>query len=142
MAYQLHLTTNWSFDEMAPFGEDMTKAMAKLAARFPDDIDLMELSRQIADGQTQLWLILDEKKQFIAFLTSQMEITPTGKKRLLLMDLAGRGGVDLCDLLETIEDWARAQGAVAICPLGRPGWDRALKKQGYKKLIIRYGKEL
>jgi len=142
MSYQIHLTQEWSPEQIAPFGADLTKAMVKLAARFPDDVDLAALSGQIARGETQLWLILDEKQKFAAFLTTQIETTPTAKKRLLLLELAGRGGVPLCDLLGDIERWARAQGVVEICPLGRAGWSRALKKHGYKPLIIRYGKEL
>jgi len=142
MHYQIYLTQGWTNEQMAPFGEDITKAMVKLAARFPDDIDLADLSRQIGSGESQLWLILDEAGKFAAFLTTQMEETPTAKKRLLLLALAGRGGVMLGNLMGEVERWARAQGAVAICPIGRPGWSRALKKQGYKPLIIRYGKEL
>jgi len=142
MNYQIHLTQDWLPEQMAPYGADLTRAMVKLAARFPDDIDLVALSGQIARGETQLWLILDEEQKFVAFLTSQIEITPTAKKRLLLLELAGRGGVSLCDLLGEIENWARRQGVVEICPLGRVGWGKTLKKHGYKPLIIRYGKEL
>jgi len=140
--YQIHLTQDWLPEQIAPFGADIAKAMAKLAARFPDEIDPVVLTRQIINGEIQLWLILDERQEFVAFLTTQIEITPKGKKRLLLLELAGRGGIHLCDLLGRIEDWARAQGVVAICPLGRMGWSKALKKHGYKPLIVRYGKEL
>jgi len=142
MTYDIHLTQDWPHERMAPFGEEITRAMVKLAARFPDDIDLAEMARQIANGEVQLWLILDEKQKFSAFLTTQIEVTASGKKRVLLLELAGRGGIHLAGLIGKIEDWARGMGAVAICPIGRPGWQRVLKGHGYKPLIIRYGKEL
>jgi len=115
--YQIHLTQEWTFEQIAPFLADLAQAMVKIAARFPDDIDLAGLARQIVEGEVQLWLILDERDKFIAFLTSQIEITPSGKKRLLLLELAGKGGVSLCDLLEEIENWARTQGVVDFIPV-------------------------
>jgi len=142
MRYHIHLTQDWTFEQMAPFVEEIARAMAKLAARFPDDVDLEVMTSQIMSGEVQLWLILDEANKFAAFLTTQIEISKTGKKRVLLLELAGRGGIILTGLIEKIENWARGHGAVAICPIGRPGWQRALKQHGYKPLIIRYGKEL
>jgi len=142
MSYSIHLCQDWDHEKIAPYNEAISAAMGKLAARFPHDVALDMLARQIASGDTQLWLILDERQQFVAFVTSQIEITLKGKKRLNLLELAGRGGLTLVPMLEKIEQWAREQGVNEICPVGRIGWQRALAKQGFKPFITRYRKEL
>jgi len=102
--YQIHLTQEWTFEQIKPFLADLAQAMVKLAARFPDDIDLASLERQIIEGEVQLWLILDEANKFAAFLTTQIEVSKTGKKRVLLLELAGRGGIILTGLIGKIEN--------------------------------------
>jgi len=142
MRYSIHLTRDWSYEKMAPYHDAITKAMEKLAARFPDDVELDVLAKQIIHGEVQFWLILDQARHFVAFVTSRIEQTASGKRRLLLLELAGRGGIDLVAMLQPIEQWAQAEGVDEICPIGRTGWRRALAAQGYKPFITRYRKEL
>ncbi|UXN03118.1 hypothetical protein [Bartonella sp. HY406] len=142
MSLSIYLTSEWSFDEIAPYSKAIGEAMKKLEQRFPDDISIANLARNIAEGVEQLWLILDEKKEFVAFVTSQKEVTETGRKRLLLLELAGEGGPFIADLIETIEVWARNNGFDEICPIGRLGWRKALAKHGYAAKFVRYYKEL
>jgi len=142
MSYTIHLTQDWPFDKIARYGPRLSAAMKKLEGRFADDVCLEQMARNLAQGRQQLWLILDEKQDFAAFVTSEIEMTRSGKKRVLLLELAGGGGPSLAAMITPIEDWARQMGAAEICPVGRIGWRKALAKLGYKPAIVRYRKEL
>jgi len=142
MTYSIHLTQDWPFEKIARYGPQITGAMQKIEARFPDDVSLEQIARNLAEGSQQLWLILDENEDFAAFVTTEIEITRSGRKRILLLELAGDGGPDLAGMIRPIEDWARETGAQEICPLGRIGWRKALAKHGYHPAILRYRKEL
>lgn len=140
---RIELTTDWSSEKIAPYGRDITKAMHKLVARFPKDMTVEGLAADILSGRNQLWLILDEEDAFKAFVLSEIKIVEaTGHKVAMLSELAGEGGVDVVPLIAPIEEWARAEGCKELRPVGRRGWERALKKQGYKADICLYSKEL
>lgn len=142
MGYALHRTRFWPYAALKPYNAALTAAINRLAARFPDDISARVLAENLAAGRSDLWLILDEKQKFSAFLITETEIAQNGKKRLLLLELAGKGGVDLAALLPQLEAFARAEGAAEICPYGRLGWRRALLRRGYKIATVKYVKEL
>lgn len=142
MTYSIHLTQGWPFERIAGYGPQITEAMRKIEERFPDDVSLEQMACNLVQGREQLWLILDENENFVAFVTSEIEITKTGRKRVLLLELAGDGGPNLADMIRPIENWAREIGAAEICPLGRIGWRKALARHGYRPEVIRYRKEL
>ena len=142
MSLSIYLTSEWSLEEIAPYSTAISVAMKKLEQRFPDDISIANLASNIAQGVEQLWLILNDKKEFVAFVTSQSEVTETGRKRLLLLELSGEGGPYLGDLIAPIEDWARQNGFNEICPIGRLGWRKILAKHGFAAKFVRYYKEL
>lgn len=142
MNYSLHRMRDWPYAKLAPYNKELTAAIKKLAARFPDDVAPQAMAENIAGGLMDLWLILDEKQEFAAFLTTELETALSGKKRLLLLELAGKGGLDLTLLLPQLEAFARAQGVAEICPYGRLGWSRALARCGYKIATVKYAKEI
>lgn len=139
----IHLTTEWPFDRLAKYGRQITSAMRKLVERFPSDMTLESLADDIISGKNQLWLILDEQENFVAFVTSEIKVNEaTGKKTVMLSELAGEGGTDIVPLIEPIEKWAREIGATQLTPIGRLGWRKALAKQGYDADIVLYRKDL
>lgn len=140
--YSVHSARDWSYERLAPYNSVLTAAVNRLSARFGDDVSPEILAENLARGRSDLWLVLDEKQDFAAFLITETEVAISGKKRLLLLELAGRGGADLTDLLPEMEKFARAQGAAEICAYGRLGWKRALARRGYKIAAIKYMKEL
>lgn len=143
MTLTIHNTTDWPFEKIAPYGPQITAAMKKLVARFPDIMTVASLADDIFSGKNQLWLILDEDEKFVAFVTSEIKITEaTGHKTVVLSELAGEGGTDIVPLIGPIEEWARSIGAKDITPVGRLGWRKALAKQGYEADIVLYRKEL
>lgn len=142
MTYSIHNTSDWPYEKIKPYGEDITNAMKKIVARFPHDITINSLVENIASGKEQLWLILEDEKRFVAFVTSEIVITETGRKRLLLLELAGEGGQTLAQMIKPIEIWAKDNGIDEICPVGRLGWVKAMKKLGYKAEVVKFTKDI
>lgn len=140
--YNIYNTHNWSYEQLLPYGKMLKHAMQKLAAKFPSDIDIEELTYELAIGKQHLWIILDENNNFCAFLTTEFSENLKGEKRLTLCQLGGQGGVQLAQLLPKIEEYARENQVKEILPIGRIGWHKQLKTQGYKPLILKYRKEL
>jgi hypothetical protein len=138
----IHLTTDWPFERVARYGKEITAAMRKLVERFPNDLTLESMAEEIIGGKQQLWLILDGE-EFKAFVTSEIKINEaTGRKSVILMELAGDGGIDLVPLISDIENWAVEIGAHELTPLGRDGWRKPLAKAGYKPKLTLYSKDL
>lgn len=143
MALKIINTQDWSIEQIAPYGRDLTAAMTKLCERFPDDLTVKSIMADIINGKNQLWLILDETEKFKAFVTTEIFVSEfTNKKRLHLCDLGGEGGVYLADLVTELEKFALSQGITEIHAMGRFGWQRQLAKHGYKPLVFRFGKDL
>lgn len=64
-------------------------------------------------------------------------------ERRLLVWLAGGDLSELLDgLRPRIEAWARANGCRRMLVIGRPGWERALARDGYAPLARLIAKEL
>ncbi|QIG68271.1 hypothetical protein EVB56_080 [Rhizobium phage RHph_Y1_10] len=142
MTLSIHLTTEWPFEKVAAYGREITAAMKKLVERFPEDLTLESMAQEIISGKQQLWLILDGE-EFKAFVTSEIKINEaTGRKSVMLMELAGDGGVDLVPVIADIEKWAIEIGAHELTPLGREGWRKPLAKAGYRPKLTLYSKDL
>jgi ethanolamine utilization protein EutQ (cupin superfamily) len=143
MALKIINTQEWSIEQIATYGRDLTAAMTKLCEKFPDDLTVKSIMADIISGKNQLWLILDENDKFKAFVTTEIFVSEfTNKKRLHLCDLGGEGGVYLADLVTELEKFALSQGINEIHAMGRFGWQRQLAKHGYKPIVFRFGKDL
>lgn len=142
MTLDIHLTQDWPLDRVERYGRDITAAIKKLVDRFPNELTVKSVADDIFTGKAQLWLILDGER-FVSFVLSEVKVNEeTGRKTVVLTELAGEGGVDIVPLIGKIEDWARSIDAHSITPMGRLGWRKALQKQGYKADIALYRKEL
>ncbi|MDN5249333.1 hypothetical protein [Bartonella sp. TP] len=142
MKYKLYNCSSWSLARLLRYKEQLSQAMEKLARRFPGDIAVLDILQDITSGRHEMWLILDEQEEFIAFLTTELKLTLEGKKRLNLCQLGGRGGTVLAQFLPQLEQYGRDHGASEICPVGRIGWLRVLGQLGYKPEILKYRKDL
>ncbi|WP_208441954.1 hypothetical protein [Bartonella raoultii] len=139
---KVYLTSSWDLERIAPYFEDIFASLSAYVERFKHEVTLQELIEAICTGKKQLWLVLDDEERFLAAVTTQIQETVLGKKRALICECSGKGGLDLVDHLSAIEDWARENGAFEIEILGRLGWKRALDKQGYGITMLYYRKEL
>ncbi|WP_079212945.1 hypothetical protein [Brucella pituitosa] len=143
MTLSIHLTQDWPLERLAKYGPEITAAMNKLVARFPDELSVRTIADQLLSGEQQLWLILDESEKFQAFATSEIIVSEfTGRKRVMLCELAGDGGTDLVQMIEPFEAWAREIGADEVCFVGRSGWRKAFSKHGYEPFVMRFKKDL
>ncbi|WP_019222652.1 hypothetical protein [Bartonella rattaustraliani] len=140
--YSAHLTQRWAWEKIASYQHDINAAMYKYAKRFPDDVCLKTIAEEIATGKAQLWLGLKDKTQFCVFAITKIEKTHRGKKRVVLSDLAGEGGLKLVKMIETVEQWARTINAEEINMFGRAGWAKMLDHHGYSRNLIYYRKVL
>ncbi|CDO47427.1 hypothetical protein AT246_07580 [Bartonella henselae] len=141
-SYSAHLTEKWSWQKIAHYQEALNAALKKYAQRFPDDVCLATIAEELARGQAQLWLVLKNKTQFSAFAITKVERTHTGKKRVVLSDLAGEGGLELVKLIDKVEEWARTIHAEEMHMFGRSGWSKMLSHHGYSRNLIHYRKVL
>ncbi|MBA9082666.1 hypothetical protein GGR10_000507 [Bartonella chomelii] len=140
--YSIHLTNQWPWEKIALYQEAINAAMQKYAKRFPDDVCLDTIAKEIAGGQAQLWLILKNETQFSAFVITKIEMTHTGKKRVVILDLAGKGGLKLVKLIDQVEKWARTIHADEMLTMGRFGWSKMLRQRGHAINLIHYRKVL
>lgn len=142
MSLTIHYTGDWSYDQVARYGKEITASMHRLAERFPKDVYVPALFDEITSGARQLWLILDGE-EFKSFMLSEIKDNPfTGSKSLMLTSLAGEGGEDVVPLIADIEKWAAENGITDVIPVGRYGWKRALAKAGYKMDVCLFRKEI
>lgn len=141
-SYSAYLTAQWSWEKIAPYQEALNAALKKYAARFPDDVCLKTIAKELISGQAQLWLVLKNNSQFSAFAITKVELTHTGKKRVVLSDLAGEGGLQLVNLINKVEQWARTINAEEMQMFGRAGWAKRLSHHGYSRNLIHYRKVL
>lgn len=139
---QVVLTTSWDRTRIASYLEEIIASFCQYVEHFKHEITLQELIEAICSGKKQLWLVLDDEEQFLAALTTQIEQTILGKRRVVICECSGQGVLSLVDNLKFIEDWAIENGALEMEILGRLGWKRALSKQGYGVEMIYYRKDL
>lgn len=144
MTYRVVNTQAWQWEQLAPFTKDVTAAMKKLADKFPEDVTVQSLGQDIVTGVRQLWLILDEKDKFVSFcLTNVRTVDATGVKVVTLTSHAGEAGINCVpEMCQTIEAWAKEQGAHYTAAEGRRGWSKALAKTGYRELAVIWRKKI
>lgn len=141
--YQIVNTADWSYDQLAPYGRDITAAMRKLAEKFPQDVSVAALAHECLTGQRQLWLILDastgsEPGAFVSFCATAVNtVDATGTKIVTLTSHAGAEGLPcVADMCRVIEAWAKEQGAQFTAAEGRRGWGRELARHGYREYAV------
>tara|TARA_R110000765_G_scaffold280252_1_gene377734 strand:- start:570 stop:980 length:411 start_codon:yes stop_codon:yes gene_type:complete len=93
----------------------------------------------VGTGRYQLWVAWRGDAQAIA-VTEIIETATT--KLASIFICVGNQMEDWLGHLETIEDWARSEGCSLIANLARWGWQRPLKKLGYKATHVMLEKKL
>lgn len=137
------LTTDWTFEQLAPYTKQITAAIHKLQQRFPRDVVPSHLVHEIEIGKRQLWLILTDDDEFVSFVLTEVQIADaTGLKTLLIPDFAGHEGASTVHLIGELEKWGKEQGCDDCQPCGRFGWKRPLEAEGYKVHMVVYRKAL
>lgn len=113
------------WNEVVPFLE---KALEYADNRFL----LEDIYRFLKEKMMQLWVTYNNKG-LQSFCISQIIITP--RKKILSLPFVG--GDDLFRWLHYYEELARfgrENGCVEVEGYARPGWEKVLKKYGFKKI--------
>jgi len=99
---------------------------------------------RIVDGDYQLWVgYMDNGAVLYTCVTRLEYFEATNKTALLGMWIAGDNMSEWIDgLLAELESWAIDVGADEMRCIGRPGWERVLKADGYKKTHTIFAKSL
>jgi hypothetical protein len=140
---RVELTSNWPAEKFTLYGPAVTTAMRKLAERFPREVTVEHLARDVIDGKRQLWLVLDDDDRFVAFVLTEIQVNDaTGLKTLVIPSFAGDEGAATVPLIGAIEAWGKEQGCDEVMVWGRRGWKPALAKEGYSLDLAIFRKAL
>lgn len=138
---KLENTQDWPLDRVMKYSVQITAAMKKVIARFPEDATLKSMAEGILSGDIQMWIMLDEE-EFKGFVLTDITHTQvTNYRSVRIVCLGGIDGVDLCPHIETIEKWAWELGVDSVLPVGRMGWKKPLEKLGYVVDRVVYRKD-
>ncbi|TPN03810.1 hypothetical protein FJ973_29650 [Mesorhizobium sp. B2-1-3] len=127
---EIRLTSNMSAEEMLPLWPGIVRCLEKYCARFNDETP-ENIIAECAQGKRQLWVCLDGGTVVLTPVTEIVTINATGRKRLLLAEVAGERLDECMPLLREIEAWAKDQGAETSQLVGRDGWAKVLPAFGY-----------
>lgn len=126
-------TSGWPFERIASYGKEITSAFHKLRDRFPREVTVEHLMREIMQGRRVLWLILTDDDAFVSFVLTMVQVNEaTGVKTLWIPSFAGDEGAATVPLIGALEEWGRQQGCDEAQILGRWGWKRSLAGAGYE----------
>lgn len=118
-----------AFELIRPF-------LTEIAEATHGKVTIADLAKFIAEQKQQLWLAVDnDNDQVMAAATT--EIVNHARMRVLYIN--GATGTDVETWLphiEEVERYAKAMGCMEVIPIARPGWERMLRKHGYKKTHV------
>ena len=107
------------------------------------ETDLKHIVQDLKEGNKQLWIHMDEEHddQYTSCVVTQVTDHPL-KRTCEILYLGGKNSLSFIDEIHTIEDWARFNNCDDIQCIGRPGWERVLKRFGYERRYTVAGKQL
>jgi hypothetical protein len=105
-------------------------------------LSLENIANDIMSGKWQLWLYL-KGGEYKALAVTEISTCQNGKKILSLIICTGEDK-ELWEVLvpSTLEQFARVEGCTLFETLARPGWEKILGRQGFKKTHVLLEKEL
>jgi hypothetical protein len=109
-----------------------------LAADFTEGrYDTNDIREAIENGGHTLWVCYDPYDGVVSIkgvVVTTFAVYPQ-KKLLFLEFIGGEDGFEWKDvMLETLRKWAADNDCVGIESVGRPGWSRVFKDEGYKQI--------
>jgi hypothetical protein len=88
----------------------------------------------------QLWAVRQDGRTRGVVCTEVYD-TASGKTCAIPV-VAGEGFDEWWSLIRVIEAWARERGCVRLEGVGRPGWDRKLRHDGWRRVAVNCAKDL
>jgi hypothetical protein len=105
-------------------------------------ITISSIAKFLVEGKWQLWLFLREG-EYKALAVTQIVTNPSGLKSLDGIICTG-DDKELWERImpETLEAFARMEGCQLFEMWARPGWERILGSQGFRKTHVMLEKDL
>lgn len=114
--------------------------LAKATVRFNNKMELEDIYHAIKRDVMQLWVIHDGEDVLVVGVTELIDYYNSRSCRCLV--LGGGGYPDFIPMLKEVEQWAISEGCEHMEVVGRRGWVRALKDDGYDEFAAIIGKRL
>jgi hypothetical protein len=116
-------------------------AIGQIAESSRGKIEAQDLLQLIAGGGVCLFVVIDDNADLLATVLTEFAQYPR-KKVCRIIGVIGHDRRRWVHHLSELEDWARRHGCAAMQNIGREGWLRELKAQGYKATHLLFEKEL
>ena len=110
------------------------RPLVRWAVDATDLCRLSEIEQAVLDGRSLLWLAL-ENNELMAVATTELCRTEHSLV-CIISSCAGRLGGELHQLLDGIEDYARAERCNYVRLFGRRGWSRKLKGRYVQRHVV------
>ncbi len=106
-------------------------------------MDLESLHARLLDGTAQLWMAyLPATSRILCSCVTEILLWESGYRTLRVL-LVGGGRLELWKhLIRDIEAYARKEGAQAIEIVGRKGWERIFRGEGFTHTETVIGREI
>lgn len=117
--------------EIGPIWPHIGGHFESFADRSRGEWTVGELVKEVARGNRQLWVAIDEGKIVATALT---QVIDSPMHTVEITHCAGENREDWFEVaLERIEEWGRQRGSRRMRIICRPGWVRGLKPLGFKE---------
>jgi hypothetical protein len=120
----------WQVPEVWPYAKRHVVAAVERVAL----ADVSVVMAGLFAGRSLLWIAIDNAQPFGAGITELVE--EKAGKVCVIVAWGSDDQVRCAPLLETIEQFARDEGCVAVRLYGRPGWRRRLPEYRLKAVVM------
>lgn len=136
---QLVLITPFNFPDVASLLYPKIEAATHYSVGKYKGADIV---KYIASGAMQLWAAYDEEHKHVDGIAITEIVTYPQRKICRFLCATGENLDNWIDLINEIETWATVMGCDGFQAECRPGWERLLKGNGYRKSHVILGKDL
>lgn len=113
---------------MTDFNAEWTRCRGYLEPAVDETWTLEAVEHEVREQRAVFWPM--ERSAVV----TQIHAYPRG--RVLRIWLAGGDLVELTHYLKAADNYARAEGCIAIEVEGRPGWERVLKDYSKRRVVL------
>jgi len=93
---------------------------------------LKQVVQEIQNGDSQIWIKFSDQMEHLATVVTCIIDLPN-KRSCVIEFIGGESVLPHTQDIKAIEDWARYNGCADTRIVGREGWVKALKPNGYQK---------
>ena len=115
------------------------KEYVQKALSFADDYNEEDILKEILQGESVLWVCLDEDKDVVGVATTCIQVFPK-KKKMFIHLVGGRDFREWMDQLSVIEDTAKLNGCDCVEMYSRPAMTKLIT--GYKTNTVILTKDI